>query len=180
MHDRSQSVTIGDFTSSPKLLDCGVPHGSILGPLLFTLYIAPLQDVIIVHGLDCMFYADDSQILNILLSTLNDPLTHYIVFGNGVEYAFLWNTNNMLLMSNAGKTKILHFISRLTKQPSSLRSIMLGDVTIEVKAIQRIGVLTKLRNLIPTMAKLLLFKSAILPYCHLVWHCCKASDTRKL
>ena len=38
-------------------------------------------------------------------------------------------------------------------------------------------------NLIPMKCKLILFKSAILPYltyCHLVWHFCKASDTRKL
>ena len=51
------------------------------------------------------------------------------------------------------------------------------------KASQRIGVIMRLRNLIPTEAKLQLYKSAILPhltYCHLVWHFCRASDTRKL
>ena len=53
-------------------------------------------------------------------------------------------------------------------------------ISICKKASQRIGVLMRLRNLI---SKLILFKSAILPfltYCHLVWHFCKASDTRKL
>ena len=51
------------------------------------------------------------------------------------------------------------------------------------KASQRIGVIMRLRNLIPTKAKLHLFKAAILPhltYCHLVWHFCRASDTRRL
>ena len=51
------------------------------------------------------------------------------------------------------------------------------------KASQRVGVIMRLRNLIPTTAKLVLFKSAILPYltyCHLVWHFCRASDTRRL
>ena len=41
----------------------------------------------------------------------------------------------------------------------------------------------RLRNLIPTSAKLQLFKAAILPhltYCSTVWHFCKASDSRKL
>ena len=40
-----------------------------------------------------------------------------------------------------------------------------------------------LRNLIPCKAKLLLYKSFILPYltyCHLTWHFCKSSDKRKL
>ena len=52
-----------------------------------------------------------------------------------------------------------------------------------MKVSQRISVLMRLRNLIPTMAKLQLYKSAILPhltYCHIVWHFCRASDTRRL
>ena len=56
-------------------------------------------------------------------------------------------------------------------------------ISICKKVGQRIGVLMRLRNLIPMKSKLMLFKSAILPfltYCHLVWHFCKASDTRKL
>ena len=41
----------------------------------------------------------------------------------------------------------------------------------------------RLKNLIPTEAKLQLYKAAILPrltYCHLTWHFCKASDRRNL
>ena len=41
----------------------------------------------------------------------------------------------------------------------------------------------RLKNLIPTEAKLQLYKAAILPhltYCHLTWHFCKVSDRRKL
>ena len=51
------------------------------------------------------------------------------------------------------------------------------------KASQRIGVLMRLKNLIPTKAKLILFKSAVLPYltyCHLLWLFCRSSDARKL
>ena len=51
-----------------------------------------------------------------------------------------------------------------------------------IKSGQQIGVLTRLRNLIPTPAKLQLFKAAILPhltYCSTVWHFCRASDRRK-
>ena len=51
------------------------------------------------------------------------------------------------------------------------------------KASQRIGVIMRLRNLIPTEAKLHLFKAAILPhltYCHLVWHFFRALVTRRL
>ena len=51
------------------------------------------------------------------------------------------------------------------------------------KASKKVGVLNRLRNLIPCRAKLLLYKCFIMPhltYCHLVWHFCKNSDYRKL
>ena len=51
------------------------------------------------------------------------------------------------------------------------------------KASQKLGVLARLRNLISCETKLHLYLTAIipnLPYCHTVWHFCKASDRRKL
>ena len=59
----------------------------------------------------------------------------------------------------------------------------IGTYNVCMKESQRISVLVRLRNLIPTMAKLELYNSAILPhlsYCHTVWHFCRASDTRRL
>ena len=49
------------------------------------------------------------------------------------------------------------------------------------KASQQMGVLRRLRKLIPTHAKLQLYKAAILPhltYCSTIWHFCRASDKR--
>ena len=56
-----------------------------------------------------------------------------------------------------------------------------GEVT--KKASKQVGVLLRLRNIIPQSAKLKIYKTAILPlltYCHIVWHFCAASDARKL
>ena len=55
----TQSVFVG-HESTPSVLKCGVPQGSVLGPLLFTLY--NLSAIIWQSGLSYNFFADDSQL----------------------------------------------------------------------------------------------------------------------
>ena len=58
---RTQSVFVG-HESTPSVLKCGVPQGSVLGPLLFTMCTHPLSAVICQYGLSYHFFADDSQL----------------------------------------------------------------------------------------------------------------------
>ena len=62
MTDRTQSVMIHNTTPKPRLLSYGVPQGSILGPLQFALYSAPIASIGRRHGLIAHFYADDTQL----------------------------------------------------------------------------------------------------------------------
>ena len=48
---RSQLVKVDGVLSTPQLLLCGVPQGSVLGPLLFTVYTTPLSSILTVFGL---------------------------------------------------------------------------------------------------------------------------------
>ena len=60
--DRTFCVSLGDSVSSSAPLSCGVPQGSVLGPLFFSLYLLPVGTILKKHGIQYHFYADDSQI----------------------------------------------------------------------------------------------------------------------
>ena len=62
LSDRTQQVRILGESSEPQPLDLGVPQGSVLGPILFTLYSVPLAEIARRHNLSVELYADDSQL----------------------------------------------------------------------------------------------------------------------
>ena len=61
LSDRYQSVRISNVISSPCLVSYGVPQGSILGPILFLIYVNDIAD----HVKGCLLvqYADDTQLV---------------------------------------------------------------------------------------------------------------------
>lgn len=59
LDNREQYVIYNDYSSSRKIISCGVPQGSILGPLLFLLYINDLSKV--SNTIFTILFADDSN-----------------------------------------------------------------------------------------------------------------------
>ena len=58
---RRQFVRVNDMSSTSYLIGQGVPQGSVLGLILYSLYVSPLFDIARSHGLSFHCYADDTQ-----------------------------------------------------------------------------------------------------------------------
>ena len=59
-----QFVSVGSVRSSSRPLNCGVPQGSLLGPILYLLYVDPLGDIMRHHDVSFHFYGDTVMILS--------------------------------------------------------------------------------------------------------------------
>ena len=104
LSNRTQSVKIEKDLSAESEVRYGVPQGSV-----FSLFFAPVEDVIKAHCLDCMMYADDSQ-LYIVINPRSDRSAFLSKIEPCVSDIFTRCTN-IGLACNPGKTEVVHFSS---------------------------------------------------------------------
>jgi len=63
--DRTQYVAVGSSRSTPVACLSGVPQGSVRGPLLFTLYISPVDNIVSAQRQHLHQYADNQWRIHI-------------------------------------------------------------------------------------------------------------------
>ena len=125
---RIQSVSVHSHTSVPVSVSCGVPQGSVLGPILFLLYTTPLSAVIECHSILHHSYADDSQLQN---SATPDRLPYLIdSMRLCIDDIKDWMTDNKLKL-NDDKTEVMIISSsRMSTALSISESFDIGNASV--------------------------------------------------
>lgn len=125
---RTQMVKINDTLSNSLDLTRGVPQGSILGPLLFSLYISNIYKDI--NHCEIHTYADDTQIY--LSFDPKNSITSVDKINSDLETIYKASTEYELLL-NPNKTKVMLFGSKATcQQYENLINIRLNGVNIDL------------------------------------------------
>ena len=137
---RSQRIRIGKVTSGVIYIKFGVPQGSVLGPVLFNIYIRSIYSCVNRLGFDISGYADDHQILKVFR-----PNNQYDILVNQLDNCFTttkaWMSNYFLMM-NDPKTQIIVFGTTKVLKEVTIRGINLtsGSNIRFISTIKNLGI----------------------------------------
>ena len=128
LNGREQQVVIGNCTSSRSTVLSGVPQGSILGPILFVLFINDLP-IGLSPGTEAMLYADDTKVWRTITSE-ND----HAILQSDIDYLHMWSLMNKMNF-HPQKCKVVSVANRppplLGILPNVQYFYFLGDVILE-------------------------------------------------
>ena len=180
LSDRQQTVKLGDSYSSSKIVNIGVPQGTILGPILFLIYINDLPNI--SELCNSIMFADDTTLTfrhsnySQLVTTCNVELVKF----------HTWSVANRLSI-NYSKTCCMLFTNRRINDPPSIymnnfsldfeSSVKFLGVILDSKlkfdqhirsvcnkVSRSIGILYKLKGFVPHSCLKTIYYSFVHPY----------------
>ena len=104
-------MVLGDYISQWKEVFSWVPQGSVLGPILFVIFINDIADAITSHK---KLFADDTNIFSIINSNL-DSIQLQNDINSVVEWCRLW-----LMRLNEAKCKVMHIGNQNKQYPYTI------------------------------------------------------------
>ena len=151
---RSQKVVLESGESSLVNLCNGVPQGSILGPLLFTILINDISEVII----NCQFhlYADDTQIY--LKTKVDDAINAIIKINDDLARISSFSANNSLRINEEKSKFIIFGTKKNLSDLAKVKHIEFAEIIMNGYPIERLLVA---RNLGVTFDQLMSWENHI-------------------
>ena len=143
LSNRTQRVCINGTFSNLQFLRYGVPQGSVLGPLLFLIYILPIGSVIRKYGMKLHIYADDTQIYVSICPTSADGVKSAVAtLEQCVNEVQTWMSHNFLKL-NAEKTEVIVFGFHAQLAKFNLSSVNIAGIDIPVlgNPVKNLGVM---------------------------------------
>lgn len=130
LSNRLSHVRIRGVKSLDTRLEFGVPQGSVMGPLLFTLYSKPVSDILYSHGIGYHVYADDIQVYIQCDPSSQDSVDHAACrLRDAMRDVYRWMTSNKLKL-NQDKTELVVFASKVHQRLLQNFTLTLHDGTV--------------------------------------------------
>jgi hypothetical protein len=199
--NRHQRIKIQTKRSLWSLLTKGVPQGSILGPILFNIFINDI--FLFIENCDLTNYADD----NTLSSSSNTIDALVQILQTDVKSSINWFKNNYM-QANADKFQVM-FLKPLRSKQNLPKYFALDNIEIEVKnkvnllgitiddklnfdehistickkAGRQLNVLFRFHKILDYKQKLLLYRTFVISnfnFCPIVWHFSSITNMRQI
>ena len=140
LSSRSFHVSVEGATSSDKHINFSVPQGSILGPVLYSVYASPLEDVIDQFDSSVIGYADDHGIYDSFKPSPDQEILTISKLEACLSEVHQWMNSNKLKL-NPTKTEFIMFGSRQQLKKCTLDSIYVsGESVGKAPSIKYLGV----------------------------------------